>query len=312
MILPEEKADLCQVSLTGLRALVMLGLLSNAPRSLEDIRKKFLAKGLIEPENSYDILRIDMNTLRSMGCEISRASSKTDHKHILIKHPYGLKLTQDDIKILKRAYRIVKNCADFEILLRYHKLFKKLAQYVFDEDIKEQLYGISILKSHNTEFLEELANDCREKNTITIEYRDGGTRQTKIKNVVAQKIEMQNDKVYLFGFDTNTQESVMLLAKRIRGIISRTYDPDSVIEQKPVEVKFSLKNFNVAGIQDCEEIIESHDDMSQILKGTYHNEFIAVQRMLELGTECTVLEPEHIRQKVIDKLLLMREIYKND
>ena len=102
----------------------------------------------------------------------------------------------------------------------------------------------------------------------------------------------------------------MLPVKRIIRVLNRTFNPDNLIETKNVEVKFFLKNFNSAGIDSCEQIIESHDDVSQIIKGVYHNEFIAIQRMLSFGPACIVLEPAEIKQKVIDKLLAMKEIYR--
>ena len=63
-----EDTELNQISLTGTRSLVLVGLLMKAPRSLEEIRKAFIELKIMEPEHSDDILRIDLNTLRTMGC----------------------------------------------------------------------------------------------------------------------------------------------------------------------------------------------------------------------------------------------------
>ena len=212
--------------------------------------------------------------------------------------------------MLKKAYKIIKDGASIELLLSYDSLFKKIANYVYDGEIKEQLYGISSLKYVNTEKLKEFVDYCKNQNTMTIEYRDAGASKIKQKEILAQKIEMHNNKVYLFGYDFEKQDSVMLPVKRIIRVLDRKLNSDNVIETKPVEVKFFLKNFNSAGIDSCEQIVESHDDISQIIKGVYHNEFVAVQRMLSFGPTCIVLEPAEIKQKVIDKLLSMKEIYK--
>ena len=309
VIIPEEKTDFCQVSLTGLRAITMLGLLVEFPRTLEEIREKYLERKLIDPDNSDDIIRIDMNTLRTMGCEISRASSKTNYKYVLDKHPFGLNITSEQVSIIKRAYKSLKDGASINLLLKYDNLFTKISSYIFDEEIKEQLLGISVIKSLNKEQLEELVRDCKLQNTLCIKYKDMGNSEIKIKNITAQKIELRSDKIYLLGYDIDKQESVMLPLKRILQVVSRTKNNEELADTKPVEVKFFLKNFNSAGIEEDEKIIESHDDISQIIKGKYHNEFIAVQRMLSFGSACIVLEPSHIKQKVIDKLLSTREIY---
>ena len=82
-----EKTELNQISLTGMRALILVGLLIKAPRSLEEIKETFINYNIMEKSHSNDIIRIDLNTLRAMGCEISRASIKTNYKYVLTKHP---------------------------------------------------------------------------------------------------------------------------------------------------------------------------------------------------------------------------------
>ena len=66
------KEDLCQVSLTGVRSLILLGFLINKPHSLSEIREKFIDYNIMEESHSDDIIRIDLNTLRAMGCDITR------------------------------------------------------------------------------------------------------------------------------------------------------------------------------------------------------------------------------------------------
>lgn len=310
MINAEEKTDFCQISLTGMRGLTMLGLLIEAPRSLEEIREKFIEMKLIDPDNSNDIIRIDMNTLRAMGCEISRSSGRTNYKYVLKKHPFGLEITSEQVNLLKKAYKSIKDGASVSLLYQYDLLFSKIAEFVFDEDVKERLLGISVLKSLDKAQLEELLNDCKMQNLLCIEYKDAGNSKVISRKIIAQKMEFRSDKIYLLGFDSEKQISVMLPVKRIISITDRIKNDEDLTKLKPVEVKFFLKNFNSAGIEDCEKIIESHDDISQIIVGKYHNEFMAIQRILSLGSDCIVLEPSYIKQKVIDKLLSMRDIYR--
>ena len=50
MFKPADKSELNQVSLTGLRGIVLLGLLIEAPRSLKEIREIFTELNIFEPE----------------------------------------------------------------------------------------------------------------------------------------------------------------------------------------------------------------------------------------------------------------------
>ena len=79
-----DKSDLNQISLTGIRAIVLLGLLIVQPRTLEEIRRAFIEFNIMEESHSNDIIRIDINTIKSIGCEVSRADSKTNYQYVLL------------------------------------------------------------------------------------------------------------------------------------------------------------------------------------------------------------------------------------
>ena len=163
-----EDIELRQISLTGTRALLMVGLLMKAPRSLEDLRKAFIDLKIMEPEHSDDILRIDLNTLRTMGCEISRSSAKTGFKYVLQKHPFSLNITEEDVLLLKKIYKKIKDNSGISLLLKYDELFKKLAFHVANDEIREKLYGISVLKYFDVEKLNVLKNDCDNNSILTL------------------------------------------------------------------------------------------------------------------------------------------------
>ena len=102
-------------------------------------------------------------------------------------------------------------------------------------------------------------------------------------------------------------KSLMLNLSRINDIISRK-DGNKNFDSKTLKIKFHLKDLGAYGLEKNEEIIGINGG-GYVLEGTYHNEFIAIQRMLSFGSCCTVLEPENIKNKIIETLKKMREIY---
>lgn len=309
MLDQDEKISLCQISLTGIRSLVLLGLLVVAPRSLEEIREAFLSYKILEPSHSNDILRIDINTLKAMGCKISRASIKTNYKYVLYEHPFGLKIKEEDIKVLKRVYKHIKNSADINLLIQFDDLFKKIASYVFEQEMKEALLGISFLKHYDAEMIKNLVKDCEQGLTLEIEYRKPTAKNETVKEIVAQKVVYKNDQIYLYGFDLDKKESVILNIKRFLRIISKTLIKGT-IEQKTTIVKFKLYDFGIDALESTEKILDSDKD-GYIVEGYYYNEFLAIQRMLSFGKNCTVLEPIELREKIVEKLKEMRKVYGN-
>ena len=302
-----EKTELNQISLTGMRSLVLVGLLMKAPRSLEEIREAFISLNIMEAEHSDDILRIDLNTLRAMGCEITRASAKTDYKYVLLKHPFALHIEREELSLLKKAYKKIKDSASIVTLIKYDELFKKLAVYVTDNDIKEELYGLSVLKNYNVNLIDELQQDCEQKSVLRLIYRNPIEKKETEKEVCAQKLVFQNDKIYLYAYDLRKKESVILNIKRIKSIFSRAIGGENV-EIESTCVKFFLKNFGVNEIEENETIVETKDD-GCVVEGKYYNKFVAIQRILSFGANCTVLEPQDFKSAVVKKLKDMRKNY---
>lgn len=308
MLNTEIGQDLCQISLTGIRAIVLLGLLIQAPRSLEEIREEFIKCQIMEEDNSYDILRIDLNTLKLMGCEISRADKRTNNKYVLLKHPFELEIKDNELNLLKRIMNRVKESSKLEQLIKYDELFKKLAEQTSDSNLKEKLIGLSPVKKYPMDLINTLRDDCKHKRTLKLSYKSPLSKTALEKEVTAQELVFKNDKIYLYGYDHSLKESVTLNIKRILKIISDSNKKDNFNPQ-PVKIKFKLTNFGVSGLTDNEKILSGDIETGFMIEGEYHNNFVATQRILSFGSACTVFEPQEFKENIIELIKKMKEIY---
>lgn len=302
-----EKTELSQISLTGLRAIVLLGLLMIKPRSIDEIKKSFIEYNIMEENNSYDMIRIDINTLKHIGCEFNRPSKKTDYKYVLLKHPFALRLEDVEINMLKKVYSKAKEDSNLKVLIKYHEFFKKIAFHLCDNQTKEALLGISILRHYNIEMLKELEIDCKFQRTLFLEYKNPTKKDSNLKEFVAQKLFIKNDKLYLQGFDVEKNESSILNVKRILKILSRGLKKTTK-EPKLTKIKFLLKDIETSYLEENEKIIETTEN-GYIVEGEYFNDFYAKQRILSLGFKCEVLEPIEFRNAIVQKLREMRNLY---
>lgn len=302
-----ERTELSQVSLTGMRALVLMGLLIIKPRSLEEIREEFINLRIMEESHSNDILRIDLNTIRIMGCEVSRACKKTNFKYVLTKHPFELKLTEEEIETLRSVYNYATQNADFRTILEYDELLKKIAFYICDEETKEALLGVSALRYYNIKIVKDLIIDCKHKTTLDLMYKKPTNISDVRKIVVAQELIYKNDKIYLYGYDLSKQESIVLHVRRITAIRARKLEKHN-IESNQFKIRFMVKNLVPEELEINEEIVGSSVD-GDIVEGAYHNGFIATQRVLSLGSRCVVLEPVEFKSNIINKIKEMRKNY---
>ena len=302
-----EKTELNQISLTGLRAIVLLGLLMTKPRSIDEIKRAFIEYNIMEENGSNDIIRIDINTLKHMGCEFNRPSKKTNYQYVLLKHPFALRLEDVEINMLKKVYNKIKKDSNLKVLIKYHKFFKKIAFHLCENETKEALLGISILKYYDIEMLKELEVDCKFERTLTLEYQKPTQKDSYKKEFIAQKLYIKNDKLYLQGFDVDKNEPRVLNVKRIVKILSRGFKKE-VTNTKLTKIKFLLKDIEISYLEETEKIIEKTEN-GYIIEGEYFNDFYAKQRILSLGFKCEVLEPSGFRDDVIQKLKEMRSLY---
>ena len=307
MLKEAEKNDLCQISLTGLRALVLLSMLVSKPCSLEEMHQRFVELNVMENENSTDIIRIDMNTLRNMGCEISRADKNTDNKYVLGKNPFSLNITPDEINVIRRAYKKATKNSDIVTLLKYDTLFRKLAENVSDVDMKEALYGLSTLKSYNIEILKEYLNCCENNQILKLLYQSPASKSYREMEIFAQNLINKNDKIYLYGIDTKESRAVTLNVKRIKCVLSAQKASKNP-KLQPFSVKYKLVGHLEDELDSSEKILSGHDD-EFIVSGEYHNSFTALQRVLSFGASCTVIEPKEFRGNIIEILKRMKEVY---
>lgn len=308
MISNVEKDELCQISLTGIRSLVLLGLLIEAPRSLEDIKQIFISLKIMGDDNSYDIIRIDINTLRKIGCEISRADKRTDNKFVLLDHPFKIDITMDEADVIKQAFNKVKEKSDISVLTMYDNLFGKIAPFIKDNEVKEFILKISPLRKYSSVILEELKNACENKNLVKLVYKAPASSKEMEKEIFADRIALQNDKLYLYGVDKDSDQPVYLNIKRILKLLS-SHKTDEYKTAEPVTVKFFLKDFGITGLLDNEKIIGGNASEGFVICGQYHNSFFAIQRILSFGSKCIIFEPEEFKERVIEIIKKMRDVY---
>lgn len=298
-----------KVTFTGLRAIVIIGLLSIMPRTFEEIKKELINHGVIDEKSSDDIIKIDFNTIKAIGCEISRPTPSNGNKYILKKHPFSLHITLEEINVLKKAYNIIKQSNNLELLLNYHDLFNKLAEKIYDEESKEALLGISVLRRFDTSLIKELIMDCRDKRIIKFVYNTPKTQNENIKEGIAQKIYFQNNKVYLSLNDFDKETIISYNVKRLKSILSRAFTKGKPVEDK-YKVLYYLKNCVVEELLENEKIIE-YNENGFLVEAFYQNDFWAAQRVLSFGSRCTVIEPKEFRSKIIYKLKRAREYYED-
>ena len=295
-----------QISLTGVRAIVILALLNIKPSTFEEIKEFLIESNIVTREYSIDTIRIDLNTLKYIGCDISKATKRTDNKYILRSHPFQLQLSPEEVNTLAKIYKHIYKNLSLERLLEYDNLFEKLADGVESEYTKEVLKGISVLKGLDKSLIYEVLNDAKRHSRLKILYTAGNSRDEEY-DITVEKLGFRSDKLYIYCFNHSINKRTFLNFSRLKKVLVRSLRSENV-SGEDVVVEFNLRNYKDYELEETEQILNTDDNIAYI-KGVYYTDFIALQRILSFGSDCVILSPSELKRVLLDRLHSMRKQY---
>lgn len=297
------------MSLTGYRTLVILNLLMESPKSNDEINEYFFNHQYIKEKFSNDTLRIYINSLRLIGCEITRANKSNKQKYELISHPFTYDIPQNHINAIEKLYKNMYDKIDIRDVISIENLFEKLAAYTKNNITKEALKNISFLKNINKNILEDLIIHCKNKNQITFLYNSPKSNIKKIE-IIADSLSFKSGKLYIFGNNLTHNEYSYFSIDRITDICSIKFQKEKK-EFPSLKVIYELKNKNGEYIPEIDEkIIEKTKDKLTIEVNS-KNEFSLTQRILHVANDCKVIYPKDFKIKLLNKLKTMEASYEN-
>ena len=260
------------MSFTGFKSMLLLSYLMEAPHSYEEIKKYFIENEFIHESISIDTLRVYINSLERLGCEIKRGKKAEGSKYRLIKHPFELKITDTQIKSLIKVFKSLTKTIDVEDLLSVTNFFEKISQGITNPDLKLTLENISPLKKLNPKILEILINACRRNDELTILYNSPASGAKEI-DVLAEKLTVANNKVYLKGISPQYKDT------KVSFLVSRIMEPPVIklvktIRQdiEPLIIGCEIYDTNLP-LKENEKVI-SQDDEKRMVEITSDNKFL--------------------------------------
>ncbi len=294
------------MSLTGYRTLVILVALLESPKTNDEINECLFHDQYIGEKFSGDTLRIYINNLRAIGCEITRANKSNKQKYTLVSHPFSYDIPKSQLKALFKLYKSLYNKIEISDVIGIEKFFRKLALYVENESTKEFLRGTSFLKNLDFNLLDELLIHCKKKNEIVILYNSPKSGLINIQ-IVADKLSFKSEKLYLWGDNITHKEYSYFVVGRIKKVSCIKYAKSNE-EITALKVVYELHNYPDYKLEENEKLIDEKAD-KLVIEVETKNEFDLTQRLLSLGTCCKVVFPQDYRNKIVEKLKAMEKAY---
>lgn len=295
------------MSLTGYRTLIILSLLMESPKSATEINDYFLNHQYIKENFSNDTLRIYINSLRAIGCEITRANKANNNKYELKNHPFFYDIPKSQLNALIKLYKAIYHNLTIQEIIAIEQFIQKILKYIQNENTKDLLKKASVIKNVDINLLEDLIIHCKNKNQITFLYNSPKSGAKEIE-IIADKLSFKNEKLYLWGNNLTHKEYSFFLTEKIQKIyhIKLMKEREDFPE---IKVRYELYgNINNHIIEEDEKIIEKQKN-KLIIEATTKNEFQLIQRLLYFTNDCKIISPQTFKTNFRNKLKTMEKQY---
>jgi len=303
----QQKAEVTQISLTGARLIVILGALMLEPRSIDELNALVTDCGLVDKNYSKDTIRIALSTLKAIGCEITRPCKSSEFKYKLLSHPFALKISDLEIQALKTLYNNIVNGSDLKKALNFKSFLDKLAKHICNDSVHATLNNFTAFKKVEQPVYEALIAQDGKHNTLEITYSNPSNNKPSKKTFIFGSMFLKTNKLYVEGIDVNSNKNIVFNASRIVSVDSVT-ESRSPYQNKAFKVKYKLTNPELHTLDESQKVLKAKK--GEILVETeFKNNFFALQHVLSLGPDCTVVEPESLKDDVVKKLTELRRIY---
>src|SRR5574344_265123 len=202
------------MSLTGYRTLVLLKSLMESPKSIDELNECFLNNQYIKEKFSSDTLRIYINSLRSVGCDITKANKSTNNKYVLKSHPFYLSIPKKQILALRKVCKAMQDKISIDEIVTLESVLAKVSNLVGSSEEVDYIKNLCPLKNIDVEILKELMFHSKKKNQINFLYSSPNSGAKQI-SIVADKLSFKSEKLYLWGYSSLHNEYSYFRVDRI-------------------------------------------------------------------------------------------------
>ena len=296
------------MSFSGFKSLLIFSMLTESPKSYQEIKEALENNEYLKESVSIDTIRIYINSLRLSGCTIKKINYGRKIKYFIDSSPFILKITDNQVQSIIKVFNAISKSIELSDFMILQNFFNKIAPYIANKDLKEQLVNISPFSNINNDLVKDLITYTNKKRCITVLYYSKISGEKEIK-IVADKLDIKNGKLYLYGHSSEYNNYSAFLVSDIRRILNVNLDSQSIASAiLTVQYEFYKEKNIDFDLQDNEKIIEEFPEKI-IVEISSQSKFLITQRILSLTNRCKVLSPQNFQEEIINYLKQMKEKY---
>lgn len=302
-----QKSETVKVRLSVYKALFVLKTLINSQCSAEEILLAAQKDKYIQGSLNIDILRLIINALRNIGCEISKNDKS---EYIMIKHPFGFCPNEKYIKLLYEIEKYFLDKNDWKTVCNIDDLFEHFSTQI---EKNGQISYFRNMKSPFVKIRKNVLNILRTKEITGKEllffYRSSKT-EAGLRHLFVNSLYCDRGRIYLKGRDFDKKRFSVFNAEKIERI-DAIKDGDFNDRENSYFAEYKLKGISRKTFEpENNETVIDENENEIIVRAKIDNEFKFFQKLILFGTDFVLLSPEDARMRFINKLNKVIEKYR--
>jgi predicted DNA-binding transcriptional regulator YafY len=296
------------MSFTAFKSILLFTLLIEGPKSYEEMQKFFKNHEYLHENISIDTLRIYLNSLKEIGCKISKKTIDGTTRYWIDSHPFSLKFNEKQIKSIIKIYKAISKNIEVRDLIALQNFFTKISQYVENEELKLKLQNISPISNIDYQLIIDLLKYAQNNTEISIYYNSANSGKKDI-TILVDRVFISNNKLYISGINSEYNTYSSFLVSKIIKIISVNINEKTLsAPELTVGYQYTKDDNENFELLDNEKIIKDKNNILTI-EITSKNKFEITQRIMSHSLKCKVLYPQSYKEDIISTLKRMKEGY---
>ncbi len=309
---------------TAYRVIRMLQWLCQSPMSIEDFNRCFMADPLIQKTLSEDSLWLYLNTLKMLGCEITRPAPSNNHCYELLYQPFGAPLIEEDIETLAEVKQLAEQQMSYTQVLHLDQCFKKLLQFSTLEQ-RETMVSDLFKDTRSLDYegclplINRLEWVIEQRKLLFLTYCSS-VKGRECFYFLPELMSYQRGVLSLKGSRLGFEESVSLRVDRIQGFevtegpeliykqLTQIQEGGSLIKVRLYET--TPLTYTPLGFGETSCYVDTPGERAHMaLSIQTRDGFLLKQKLFETGVPFEVIEPESFRADVLETLMAMNHYY---
>ncbi len=290
------------VNISAYRVLyILLLLVQHQSLRMTSLNKYLYENPLIQRSYNSETITKYINTLRKVGCQIPRSSSRYGYHYVLQENPFPLRAEDDEIEVVCKLLSLLSDQSDESLHMGYHDFLQKAAWMLESEQkqklldqIEDILPPLSVQQRRS--LLRQYKEYCMDALVLDLDYKiDGAQKEHFI--VEPLRVVQEGKQIFLLGSDRINKSPVKLNIEKITACRQMHSKIHSASHTTTVTFQLYGRLAKTYRLYPGEEVVFQYGDTLQV-KAKIDDIEGFIHRVLKYNQNCQVISPASIRQQM--------------